>query len=99
MQNQENYQKLRGCQNLSTIAEDYVDPSMNPAINRLDADAIDSLKQKVIKDYKWFLHRLERGYKESRELILDEISFLDVFPLLDNQKQLHQFYMNKNVWK
>ena len=90
------YQKLRGCQKESTIVDDSVIHQTSPTRDLLDADVIDSLKQKVIKEYLHFFTRLERGYQDEYSLIMDEINYLDLYPLLDNQRLLMEYYLNKD---
>lgn len=60
----------------------------------LDADAINDLKQKVIKEYKAYVNALYRGYKNDYTTLLNEINFIETYKDLDNQNLIYEYYMN-----
>ena len=41
-------------------------------------DRIQSLKEKIISEYTYFLNRLRMGYKESYSHILNMISYIEI---------------------
>ena len=61
---------------------------------RLDADALNELKKKVTEEYEKYVKRLNRGYKDDYSLILNEISFIETYQYLDNQKLIYEYYIN-----
>lgn len=60
----------------------------------LDAVALGELKQKIIRDYNNYLQSLRQGYKNDYSYILHEISLVDTYLELDNQKTLYEYFMN-----
>ena len=80
---------------------DYASQSLNRFLIT-DADAVSNLKEKVICEYQDLLHSLEKGYKLDYQLILEQISLID---LLENNEIdatksmfISQFYIN-NRWQ
>ena len=49
----------------------------------LAVDAINELKEIIIKDYNRYLHRLFKGYKDDYFHILQKISYVETWPYLD----------------
>lgn len=60
----------------------------------LTADAINNLKRKVIKDYEDYVKKLYKGYQNSYDTILDEISFIQTYKDINNQKLTYEYYIN-----
>lgn len=63
----------------------------------VDVDAINNLKNKVIKDFNNYIKRLQKGYQDDYNVILNEINFIEVHPDLDNQTLIYEYYMNYGV--
>lgn len=63
----------------------------------VDVDAINNLKNKVIKDFNNYIKRLQKGYQDDYSVILNEINFIEVHPDLDNQTLIYEYYMNYGV--
>lgn len=64
-----------------------------------DVDALKTeLKLKVICEYKELLNQLSRGKKPDYELILQEISFIDIADEIENPLLALQYYIN-NKWQ
>jgi len=57
-------------------------------------DAVDNIKSKVISDFRKLLKRASKGYKDDYELILEEISFVELGGILDNPTEIYQYLMN-----
>lgn len=60
----------------------------------LDVVALGELKQKIIRDYNNYLQSLRQGYRNNYSYILHEISLVDTYLELDNQKTLYEYFMN-----
>lgn len=80
---------------------DSVDLNLNECI-RMDADAVDKLKIKVIHEFYKLLCLTEKGHKPNYQFILEEISLIGLSSenLLDKYKLIFmlQFYLN-NKWQ
>lgn len=64
-----------------------------------DVDALRTeLKLKVICEFKELLKQLSRGKKPDYELILEEISFIDIAHEIENSSLALQYYIN-NKWQ
>ena len=63
----------------------------------LDVGAVNNLKKKVIKEYEKYLHNLFKGYKNDYCFILNEISFIESYDDLDNQRLIYEYYINHGV--
>lgn len=61
---------------------------------------VDVLKNKVIKEFKDLIYCIKRGYRPDYELILEEISFIDLIEndKIDNALSVLQYYMY-NKWQ
>ena len=57
-------------------------------------DAVNNIKSKVIKDFTKLLKRASKGYKDDYELILEEISFVELGGILDNPTEIYQYLMS-----
>ena len=57
-------------------------------------DAITNLKKKVIKDFNKFLVRLNKGYVDNYDMILHEISFIQICQHFDRIDYMYEFLMN-----
>lgn len=68
----------------------------------IDADAVNKLKKKIIKEFELLLCLTEKGHKPDYEFILEEISLVDLNSRyeLDLEKLVFylQFYLN-NKWQ
>lgn len=64
-----------------------------------DADAIDDLKHKVIKEYTQLLCQISKGYKPDYEKILEEISLINIlednYMSIDESLFIIQYFLNK----
>lgn len=58
---------------------------------------IDLLKDKIICDYKLIISKLENGYMPDLELLLEEISAVDLENELDKREYIIQYYLNKKI--
>lgn len=80
---------------------DSVDLNLNECL-RMDADAVDKLKIKVIHEFYKLLCLTEKGHKPNYQFILEEISLIGLSSenLLDKYKLIFmlQFYLN-NKWQ
>lgn len=67
-----------------------------------DADVVSNLKEKVICEYQDLLHSLKKGYRLDYQLILEEISLIELLENkeMDDKKSMFisQFYLN-NKWQ
>lgn len=67
-----------------------------------DADVVSNLKKKVICEYQDLLHSLKKGYRLDYQLILEEISLIELLENkeMDDKKSMFisQFYFN-NKWQ
>lgn len=65
-----------------------------------DVDAEVNLKRKVIEDYKYFIHRLIKGYKEDYQEIMDTICLIDLLDIesdeLENVIPYYVSYLSNN---
>ena len=62
--------------------------------------AVDALKDKVICEYKELLKYLERGHRYDYQLILEEISLIELLEEneVNRSEFVEQFYLN-NKWQ
>lgn len=62
--------------------------------------AVDALKDKVICEYKELLKYLERGHRYDYQLILEEISLVELLEEneVNRSEFVEQFYLN-NKWQ
>lgn len=66
-----------------------------------NADVVSNLKEKVICEYQDLLFSLEKGYKLDYQLILEQMSLIDLLENeIDDKKSIFisQFYIN-NRWQ
>ena len=81
---------------------DYVNLIQPTSLHKVDADALNKLKRKIICEFESLLSRVKKGYKLDYEFILEEISFVDLIKdrKLDDQLMLValQYYSN-NKWQ
>lgn len=63
----------------------------------LDADAINKLKKKAIKDYRRYIKGLFRGYKNDYNELLNEINFIEIHSEINNQKLIYEYYINYDM--
>ena len=68
----------------------------------MDVDALSDLKKKVSEEFFQLMCRVRRGYKPNYELILEEISFIDLIKNREIDDKLSltalQYYLN-NKWQ
>ncbi len=80
---------------------DYVNQNLSRFLIT-DADAANNLKEKVICEYQDLLQSLEKGYKLDYQLILEQISLINLLEdgEIDDKKSIFisQFYLN-NRWQ
>lgn len=80
---------------------DYVNQNLSRFLIT-DADAVNNLKEKVICEYQDLLQSLEKGYKLDYQLILEQISLINLLEdgEIDDRKSIFisQFYLN-NRWQ
>lgn len=80
---------------------DYVNQNLSRFLIT-DADAVNNLKEKVICEYQDLLQSLEKGYKLDYQLILEQISLINLLEdgEIDDKKSIFisQFYLN-NRWQ
>lgn len=68
---------------------------VNQTIESLIQTDVDALKYKEIKLFLKYLDRLEIGYKDNYQDILELISMIDIYSELDNRKYNYkEFYLN-----
>lgn len=56
---------------------------------------MDEIKKLIIKQYKNFVIRLNKGYKEDYTHIINKINYLDVCGFLDKKSFIHQRLLNE----
>lgn len=65
-------------------------------------DALSKLKEKVSKDFFQLLCKVRKGYQPNYEIILEEISFIDLIGNKELDEKLSltalQYYLN-NQWQ
>lgn len=80
---------------------DYVNQNLSRFLIT-DADAVSNLKEKVICEYQDLLQSLEKGYKLDYQLILEQISLINLLEdgEIDDKRSIFisQFYLN-NRWQ
>lgn len=54
-----------------------------------DADVMDELKTLIIKQYKQYVCRLRKGYRDDYSTIMNKINFLDVCKFLDRNSFIY----------
>ena len=68
----------------------------------MDVDALNDLKKKVSEEFFQLMCRVRKGYKPNYELILEEISFIDLIKNKEIDDKLSltalQYYLN-NKWQ
>jgi Trp operon repressor len=53
------------------------------------------VKEKVIDEYKSFVKRLHKGYKDDYKHILDMICFIQIHEALDNKNFIYEKLINE----
>ena len=80
---------------------DYVNQNLSRFLIT-DADAVSNLKEKVICEYQDLLQSLEKGYKLDYQLILEQISLINLLEdgEIDDKRSIFisQSYLN-NRWQ
>lgn len=68
----------------------------------MDADAVNTLKKKIVEEFNFLICKVKKGYKPNYEFILEEISLIDN---IQNQELDYnisltalQYYLN-NKWQ
>ena len=57
-------------------------------------DVLAEMKLKEIHDYEQLLYRIEHGYKDTYEHILEEIIFINHYSQLDKVDRIYQYLIN-----
>lgn len=58
---------------------------------------MDKLKKKIIQDYRKLLRRVAKGHIDKYDLILNEISFVELCNQLENNKSLKEYFLNNEL--
>lgn len=64
----------------------------------LDADVVNNLKNKAIQEYTKYINNLFKGYKKDYDKLLELINFIEVYPYIDNQKLIYEYYINYGLY-
>ena len=70
---------------------------VNPNIELLISTDVDALKYQSIKWFENLICDLQKGYKKDYQNILEIISLIDIYSVLDDKKKYYkEFYLNRN---